>query len=209
MLEEQAGLFLPEVNSVQAFNECFLNGSRTKIKQKYADDFHETWDDCRIVIVANDLACNYVKVFEVSQHDFFARNARRLLNVGESPRIQENDQYLIENAKNEGREDGSVGCGMEEYENVSLWLGLSSEQFCAVNGISATYMRTEMLTSNINDLLLANASFFDFVLEFGEVDEARMIEALEQPKKPEKNRARGLNVTIGNFGQRLGNLLIG
>lgn len=63
------------------------------------------------------------------------------------------------------------------------WLDLPSKEFCAMNGIRATYTPVSMLTINAINLDLANMDFEEMATDPEDVDEEKMrkmIESLRQ-----------------------------
>ena len=58
--------------------------------------------------------------------------------------------------------------------SAASWLNLPSKKYCAINGINATYMPTDMVTINTVNLDLGNMDFNEMTNEPEDVGEEKM-----------------------------------
>lgn len=130
------------------------------------------WENRRIVLVADDLNCEWIKFFQVSTFDLFRRKAREFRRAGIKLDLREDDERLQsdDRASDVEEVDGSHSLNHNDDEmdmitnkrfkirtdytfdgnSAASWLNLPSEKYCAINGINATYMPTDMVTYGNN-----------------------------------------------------------
>lgn len=200
VLSEEVDLFLPEINTVDQFQNYFPQQHYSHLEKKFRQPFvpphndkrsgevivsegqERRWDTERIVLVADDLSCRSIKLFQVEVYEFYWYKKKELLQAGFTfTDDKEEIPSWLNNERDYEDEDGE-DLYPDTYGIAARWLNFTSRRECMHNGISAGYVPTEMATIDVINLKIGNMDLEEMMTELHEVDEEgmeRMIQSLK------------------------------